>query len=778
MDNLGFSGVVASVVAGIFLAASVWPSVVSVESMHNVWHFVEFCANTLLFLLAGMMFGELIYQSRLLKVAGLKDHTNADGVSYWRGMSGPAANSTFCNLRHAGGYNYAYNKTLNDAITYGKDVLHQTNSHANHSNLTWGVLKQWNKLAIDFPVPYFRGADNIGCALGTFDFGWAIVSFLFCLIIRGIVVIMLYPVLKWMHKLGYGAPVTWQSAVFMWWAGLRGAVGLALGIQFYRSDTGSFHLQSDAAQMLFHICFVALLTLVICAPTGEAVLRKLMLIGESKYEKAIRRDVEACIHDQAAVTLKKAFESVVQRVHRAIKVQIKSHIFEHVLVQKGWCPEKEAASLTVRQARRKVVEHLMMDNTVRNINVRKDAAGMTSESLALLAGIDVSEMASCPHHMRGVDDTHHTNRGERLQKTLVKSLSRHKTLDDVNALEHHPTFPAVMDAAQSMVISSIWAPPLSKTQLFKMLAADRGISVAAMAKQAADDPAILAQAKADADDGQMRAGDFTDNTYMKKAEDKYYRTKKAKEAAKNGGKGSKIYALHGGADEEDEHESDIGNIKNFILTWRDALMSRKVFETEDIRRFIAHICKTTDVPAAAAVSASSSTAGGTGGESKGAGGESKDTSETKDAAARAVAETASHHHHHHRQTGGFSQFDRECDEEESSSSCVDEDDDTDNESDDDDDGAEPSSGLEASHDLRGHSSTFCQQSNKCVRCAPNRFDPVVAATLQGVCMVCRKVEQVRGRFLALLKTQYKELIHEGYVDEHLYNIFSVAKYVH
>ena len=72
-----------------FLAASVWPSVVSVESMHNVWHFVEFCANTLLFLLAGMMFGELIYQSRLLKVPGLKDHTNSDGVSYWRGTCTP-----------------------------------------------------------------------------------------------------------------------------------------------------------------------------------------------------------------------------------------------------------------------------------------------------------------------------------------------------------------------------------------------------------------------------------------------------------------------------------------------------------------------------------------------------------------------------------------------------------------------------------------------------------------------------------------------------------------
>ena len=66
-------------------------------------------------------------------------------------MSGPAANSTFCDLRHAGGYNYAYNRTLQDAIAYGKDVLHQTNnqftitsigpktSTSSGVNLTWGV---------------------------------------------------------------------------------------------------------------------------------------------------------------------------------------------------------------------------------------------------------------------------------------------------------------------------------------------------------------------------------------------------------------------------------------------------------------------------------------------------------------------------------------------------------------------------------------------------------------------------------------------------------------
>ena len=33
---------------------------------------------------------------------------------------------------------------------------------------TWKqVLEQWNKLAVPL-VPYFRGADNIGCSLGTY----------------------------------------------------------------------------------------------------------------------------------------------------------------------------------------------------------------------------------------------------------------------------------------------------------------------------------------------------------------------------------------------------------------------------------------------------------------------------------------------------------------------------------------------------------------------------------------------------------------------------------
>ena len=116
----------------------------------------------------------------------------------------------------------------------------------------------------------------------------------------------------------YGAPVTWQSAVFMWWAGLRGAVGLALGIQFYRSrDQGTaagFVYAEDASQMLLHICMVALCTLSICAPTGKLMLQKLRLIGEDDTARLIRRDVEAMIHNDAASRFKQASVTVIKRV--------------------------------------------------------------------------------------------------------------------------------------------------------------------------------------------------------------------------------------------------------------------------------------------------------------------------------------------------------------------------------------------------------------------------------------------------------------------------------
>ena len=189
------------------------------------------------------------------------------------------------------------------------------------------------------------------------------------------------------------------------------------------------------------------------------------------------------------------------------------------------------------------------------------------------------------------------------------------------------------------------------------------------------------------------------------------------------------------------------------------MFSVKVFAKltpEDICYFVAHVCKTTDVPAAVAT--------GIGGDGGGGG-------ETKEAATTNAAK-ASHHHH---QTGGFSQFDHESEEEESDTTCVDDDDDTDNDSESGDDGIREISN--ANHDGGGSADTTSSKgkANKCVRCAPNRF---TRSDLQGVCTVCRKVEQVRGRFLALLKTQYKELIHEGFLpsEDQIAQVINLLEY--
>ena len=53
----GASGVLAVVAAGIFVATFAWPYVDDHHSMHNVWHWLEWTGNTLIFLLAGTILG-------------------------------------------------------------------------------------------------------------------------------------------------------------------------------------------------------------------------------------------------------------------------------------------------------------------------------------------------------------------------------------------------------------------------------------------------------------------------------------------------------------------------------------------------------------------------------------------------------------------------------------------------------------------------------------------------------------------------------------------------
>lgn len=66
-NNLKGNGIVATVCSAIVIAYAAWPSFASIETMENVWHAIEYFGNTIIFCLAGLFFGDILYS--------IADHT-------------------------------------------------------------------------------------------------------------------------------------------------------------------------------------------------------------------------------------------------------------------------------------------------------------------------------------------------------------------------------------------------------------------------------------------------------------------------------------------------------------------------------------------------------------------------------------------------------------------------------------------------------------------------------------------------------------------------------
>eukprot|EP00927_Polykrikos_kofoidii_P023931 TRINITY_DN21866_c0_g1_i1.p1 TRINITY_DN21866_c0_g1~~TRINITY_DN21866_c0_g1_i1.p1 ORF type:complete len:949 (-),score=162.74 TRINITY_DN21866_c0_g1_i1:93-2939(-) len=70
--ELTSSGVLAGVVAGVTIAASAWNRFVDKSTIRLVWHTVEFTANTIIFILAGLLFGHVY----------TRDHINSRDIIF------------------------------------------------------------------------------------------------------------------------------------------------------------------------------------------------------------------------------------------------------------------------------------------------------------------------------------------------------------------------------------------------------------------------------------------------------------------------------------------------------------------------------------------------------------------------------------------------------------------------------------------------------------------------------------------------------------------------
>ena len=125
------------------------------------------------------------------------------------------------------------------------------------------------------------------------DFLYAVLTWFVLLVVRFVIVFSFYPALR---RMGYGT--TWQALVAVSWGGLRGALGLALGLMM------ESHLIATGETVLGHaivldVAVVAMLSLIINAPTTAPLLRALGLIKTQREKQFALAEVYKRLQDYA-----------------------------------------------------------------------------------------------------------------------------------------------------------------------------------------------------------------------------------------------------------------------------------------------------------------------------------------------------------------------------------------------------------------------------------------------------------------------------------------------
>ena len=113
------------------------------------------------------------------------------------------------------------------------------------------------------------------------DWFYVVLLYVILMLIRALIIVLLYP---WLSTTGHKCTVA--EAVFMAWAGLRGALGMALALIVNNTDSLDIS-ESESSRLLFYVGGIAALTLIINASLAKRALEALGLLGNETLEKAL-----------------------------------------------------------------------------------------------------------------------------------------------------------------------------------------------------------------------------------------------------------------------------------------------------------------------------------------------------------------------------------------------------------------------------------------------------------------------------------------------------------
>jgi sodium/hydrogen exchanger 10/11 len=175
-----------------------------------------------------------------------------------------------------------------------------------------GLLHIWSlfEFLCNTLVFFLAGAltGNTMIHIPAIDYARLVAIYAACMVIRGLFLFSARPVLT--HLSVDREEVAVTDVLVMTWAGLRGAVGLALGIQVSIDQAGGQISEMDGRRVLFYVGGVATMTLVINATTCPALIRKLGLTktpeGKQMILERIYKQLQPMLMNERPVELVQA----------------------------------------------------------------------------------------------------------------------------------------------------------------------------------------------------------------------------------------------------------------------------------------------------------------------------------------------------------------------------------------------------------------------------------------------------------------------------------------
>eukprot|EP01033_Poteriospumella_lacustris_P004262 gene4262-3041_t len=171
----------------------------------------------------------------------------------------------------------------------------------NHESMhnVWSMI-EWSLNTLIFLLAGLIIGNRVLSKVNTIDWAYLILLYILLLVIRFITIFLLYPSIA---HIGHKCSV--NEAIFMSWAGLRGALGMALAliVEKYCPD----NIKDETSRMFFYVGGIAALTLVFNATTAKTLLFKLGLLGTNSAEKQL-------VTDQIKKKLRKKMDKVIEQM--------------------------------------------------------------------------------------------------------------------------------------------------------------------------------------------------------------------------------------------------------------------------------------------------------------------------------------------------------------------------------------------------------------------------------------------------------------------------------